>query len=423
MAETRLAVRLIELRERETRVFPRRDLVDGSGTSLILPETRALTAVELRDVAEGISLQALGLIGYLPLTPSIALNLQAKFPVNNLWEMLSLADETYERILPVLRSYQAANTTAPHHLLARGFGHYLASLLSTGISKDYRLENRHGYFRPKVNFSETVVRHLSRGDQVTVSSDTFFFSPHLRVNEILKKACMDFLRMLPHDSKWRGERSLLLDALNALHLVRPTRMAYGEQNLAQTLPIWSRDDYFGALNVYAVLLGYSGIGFPYEAQGSLLPSFLFKLDDIFERFVRNSLRLSLRDAAISIADGNLRHNQGSLFLDSRRFPTKPDIIIRRNRKGAPDAIAEVKYKARIEEADRYQVISHVVAARAPVGIWISPALSDDQAGLEYIGSIPGGAKFYHYRINISGDLTAARVEMARTISQLLPSPG
>jgi 5-methylcytosine-specific restriction enzyme subunit McrC len=390
---------------------------------LILPETRALAAVELRDVEEGISLQALGLIGYLPLTPSITLNLRAKFPVGNLWEMLSLADETYERVLPVLRSYETANTAAPHHLLARGFGHYLANLLKTGISKEYHPDSHQGYFRPKLNFSETVARYLSRGDQVKVSSDTFSFSPRLRVNAVLKAACIDVLRTLPRDDKWSRERSLLLDALNALHRVTPARMAYGEQNLAKTLPSWSRDDYFGALNVYAVLLGYTGIGFLYEAQGSVLPSFLFKLDDIFERFARNSLRLSLRDAGISVADGNLPRNQGFLFHDSRRFPTKPDIIIRRNREGVPDAIAEVKYKSRIEEADRYQVISHVVAARAPVGIWISPALSNDEAGREYIGSISGGAKFYHYRIKIDGDLTAARADMARAISELLPSLG
>jgi 5-methylcytosine-specific restriction enzyme subunit McrC len=413
------ASRLIDLREREKRVFSRSDLVDSSGRSLILPETRALMAVELRDTAEGISLQALGLIGYLPLTPSITLNLRPKFPIRNLWQMLSLADESYERVIPVLRVYESSSASAPQYMLARGFCHYLERILRSGLTKDYHSDTHEGYFRPKINFSGTVSKYLSRGDQVKTSSDVFTFSSRLRINGVLKSACLDFLRIIPRDRKWLRERALLIGSLNALDRVLPVRMNSGEHKLAMNLPTWSRGDYFGALDVYAVLLGFTGIGFLHEAQGSLLPSFLFKMDDIFESFVRNSLRHSFRDAAVSVSDGNVPRNHGLLFRDNKKFPIKPDIIIRKNKKGSIDAIAEVKYKERIEESDRYQVISHTVAAQSPIGIWISPALSEEDAGRTYVGEIQTGAKFYHYRLNISGDLNTARAGLANSIGSLI----
>jgi 5-methylcytosine-specific restriction endonuclease McrBC regulatory subunit McrC len=288
-----------------------------------------------------------------------------------------------------------------------------------GITKGYRPEPYRGYFRPKVNFGQTVSRHLSRGDQVNVSSDVFSFSARLHINGILKSACLDLLRVIPRGPRWKHEHDLLLDALNALHNVDAIRMQFGDQALTAALPTWARDSYYGALSVYAVLLGFTRIGFPFEPQGSMMPSFLFKLDDVFEDFVRNALRAAYRAIGISIVDGNISRNQGTLFRDSRRFRTKPDIIFRRDRKGPPSAIGEVKYKPRLEEADRYQVISHVVSESAPIGIWISPALSSDESGMEYVGSIATGAKFYHYRINIASNLKLACSEMARSISELI----
>jgi 5-methylcytosine-specific restriction enzyme subunit McrC len=222
---------------------------------------------------------------------------------------------------------------------------------------------------------------------------------------------------MPRGEKWQSERSLIMDALNALDSVKPSRMRFGEDQLASTVPMWIRDYYRGALTVYAVLLGYTQVGFAYNARGSEMPSFLFCLDDIFEAFVRNTLREGLRAEKLSVVDGNKKDHQRPLFTDNKQFPTKPDTIIRRGKDTR--AIGEVKYKPKIEEEDRYQVISHVVAARAPVGIWISPALSEDRSGMEYVGAIATGAKFYHYRLNIAADLDVASKDMVSAISKLV----
>lgn len=412
------APRVVAIEERENRVFPREDLFDSSGHSLILPETRALSAVELKDIHNGVNLRALGLIGYLPLTSDIVLNLRPKFPLNNLWRMLSIADESYDRVLPVLRSYERDEASPPHQLLARGFCHYLRSIVDLGLSRGYYREPYTGFYKPRVEFGRTMARHLSRGDDLTISGDVFAYSANLRVNSVLKSACLSFLRIIPRDPKWLSERKLVLEALNALHRVSPTGMIVGDEKLAETTPRWVRESYRGALSVYAMLLGYTKIGFGYATEGSEMPSFLFSLDVVFESYVRNVFRMSLRHKKIAVLDGNSPRHHGRLFLDNNRYPTKPDLIFRHNK--AVIGIAEVKYKPEIKEEDRYQVLSHVLAAECKVGIWISPALAGGPSGLSYVGSVSTGAKFHHYLLDISGDLDEASAAMVEQVCALLP---
>ena len=416
MAAAQIARALvIDLHEREARIFPRNELFDFRGQSLLLPETRKLSAVDLREVATGVEIRALGLIGYLPLTAGIVLNLRPKFPVENLWEMLTIADETYDRLLPALRSYEASNVSAPHQLLARGFCYYLQQILTAGIARGYFQEPYRGHFKPKVHFGRTVTHFLSRGDDVNVASDAFTFSASLQANRLVKSACLAFLRIIPRSEHWDSERRLILEALNTLHNVRPQPMQFGDHMCSLSLPMWLRDAYHGALTVYGILIGFTKIGFSYDARGCEMPSFLFSLDGIFENFVRNTFRAQLREQSISVLDGNITCNQHPLFLDNKRFPIKPDLIFKSGK--AVLGIGEVKYKPRIEETDRYQVISHVMAIGAPVGVWISPA-TNDNAGLEYIGLIGTGAKFYHYRLDMGSNFTMNHAKMVNEVSSL-----
>ena len=66
-------IRHIDIEERGVKFFPREDLIDSYGKSLILTDTRKIGAIELRDVADGFNLMVMGFIGVLPLTSSIKL--------------------------------------------------------------------------------------------------------------------------------------------------------------------------------------------------------------------------------------------------------------------------------------------------------------------------------------------------------------
>lgn len=412
-------VRVIDLHEREKRHFPRWELVGPDGLSLIFEETRALSALELREVYTGIELRALGLIGYLPLTDQVALNLHPRFPLRNFWQMLSLSDEQYDRFLQTLRGYSRDASDPPHLLLVRSFCFFLRSILTAGISQKYLATEFGGYYRPKMHFGRTVNQYLSRGDLIRVAGTEFVFSRKPRINGVFKAACIDFLKITPRVPSWDYERALLMDALNVLSFV-PKRIARpSDIYLFSDVPIWLKSGYMGALQVYFVYKGFSPMGFSYEPGPNKIPSFLFKLDDIFEQFVRNGLRAEFARCGIVVSDGNRQKKPIKLFKDNNRYPIKPDAIVRRGNKVV--ALVEMKYKPKIRETDRYQGISHILASGASLFIWISPSHGETAPGLEYIGSLREGKKFYHYRLDISGDLDKAQTSMHSDLLRLINS--
>lgn len=354
----------------------------------------------------------MGLIGYLPLTESIALNIRPKFPIENFWSMLELADNSSGRILPLLRKYDSARGTAPHRLLTQSFCFFLKQILDAGIVRAYSPRSYSGYYQPKMDFGRTISKHLSRGNGAVVEASVFHFTANNEANGILKSACQGFLRLAPREPEWIVERQLLLESLRTLQYVEQRPLLKGYDDEALELPQWLRQGYAGALATYSMLLGHTPLGFSYHADGSALPSFLFSLDDIFERFVRNTLRLAFKDEKIAVLDGNSPKHQEPLFTDNKQFPTKPDLIFRKG--GTVLGLGEVKYKPKISEADRYQLISHAVARNAPVGIWISPA-TGGVSTMNYIGSVSTGAKFFHFRICLEENTNGACQKLATEV--------
>ncbi len=409
--------RVVPVPERGKCFFPRNELVAHSGHSLILPETRELKALEFKDVADGVNLFALGLIGLLPLTSTITLNIIPKFPIENLWTMLETGGETYERIIPTIRRYQVTETAAPTMLLARSFCHYLRNLLTAGLERSYYVRSVNGFYKPRVEFGQTIGRYLSRGNPIETVSSVYEFGLNSKINRIVKSACLRFSKITPHTKAWENDRRLIQVALETLSRVDECEPSGQDFFLDEMVSGRLREHYSGLLRIYQLLLTGGGIAFTFEPNGQKLPSFLFDLEDIFERFIRQTFTDALKVHNITVLDGN--KHQGRLFSDSKVYPTKPDIIFR-DVKRAVICIGEVKYKPKIKEADRYQIISHVTAEKAPLGILFSPANEGESQRLERIGRMATGAEFYHYRFDIAGDIRLSQAQMVRDIRALLP---
>ena len=197
--------RVIEIQERGQRVFARTDLFDPLGRSLVFPEVRDLNAVEITDAPDGVRLMALGLIGYLPLTAAITLNIVPKFPIQNLWTMLEIGGETYANVLPIIRRYQTSSSPAPIQMLARSFCHYLKGSISDGFERSYYPRQKTGFYRPRVEFGPTMNRFLSRGNPVDTVSSIFEFGLDSPINRIVKAACLRFARLIPRGTNWQEE--------------------------------------------------------------------------------------------------------------------------------------------------------------------------------------------------------------------------
>lgn len=410
---------IIEISERGQHTFPRTDLFDAQGRSLIFSKVRELNAVEITDTPDGARLMALGLIGYLPLTSSITLNIVPKFPIKNLWAMLETGGENYANVLPIIRRYQTSSSPAPIQMLVRSFCHFLKGALTDGFERSYYPRLQTGFYRPRVEFGPTMSRFLSRGNPIDTVSNVFEFGLDSPVNRVIRAACLRITRFIPRSNDWDEERRVIQVALETLQRVQEREPSPLDFDLDRSVTLRLRANYAGMLRVYQLLMTGGGIAFTFEPGGRELPSFLFNLDDIFERFVRQTFVHGLHEHHIAVLDGN--KHQGRLFEDNKTYPTKSDLIFRRS-KNDIIGLGEVKYKPKLKEADRYQIISHVTAAKAPLGILFSPAKEGESQRLERIGKLATGAQFYHYRINIQGDIAAAQAQMVSDVMRVFPAP-
>lgn len=408
---------VLEIQERGSRVLDRTILFDQRGQSLILPQTRALDVVEVKDVADGAKITARGLVGFLPLTESHTLNITPKFPFDNLWRMLEIAGHDYSRILPVMRKYSAGRDSPPTELLIRSYCHYLEELAAVGFGRAYQVREQVGFYRPSVAFGATMSRFLSRGNPLHVVANSFEFTINTPLNRLVKRASQHFLRLVPRESAWNRERRILMTTISS-DLALASEAVASDMDFESFRAASSRLQhlYGGLLRVYKLFVTGGGLGFRVETGGIEMPSFLFNLDDVFERFVRETLQSALRADGVTVLDGN-KHNR-PLFVDNNTFPIKPDLIFQ-DRSRRVLAIGEAKYKPKLKEADRYQLIAHTIASQSAFGVLFSPSVEGQSTGIARLGALPDGTVMYHYFINLDGNLAETQDKMTADLRGLL----
>lgn len=407
---------VIDLFERETRRFPKEMLYDQFGNSLIFESTRKLSVIDLRDTINGIELRVLGIVGLLPLTSEIIINIKPKFPIVNLWEMVRISDVSCDSLLPFLRSYEVNDSDVPLKVLLKSFCFFLRPILDSSFTRKYKLEEEDGFYRPSLNFGRTLKKHILKGNHYTVASDVFIFSRDIVLNQVIKKSCLAFLQKSRLLNNVEEEKNILIEALSILEVLEPRHMNPDYHTLLNQADSVNKKHYDGLLTTYAILLGYKKIGFSFNPDGTRMPSFLFNMDVVFENFIRNCISNYFMKFGVRVFDGNQKKHQGILFSDNKRFPVKPDLIFKKGK--VPIMLGEVKYKPKIDESDRYQLISHATALKTSVALWISPSM-DENTDLEFIGTINSGIEFYHCKFSLKGDIKNSIEQMNQSIKKSL----
>ena len=274
------AVRIIQIKERDTHHLSHRDLWDKEGRSKVRSEARQLNALSIFESAQGVQIRLNGLVGYLPITDSIVLDIRPRFPVGQLWDMLAVAGDDFVRMVDTERGYRIGEQTAPPLVLARAFCKYLKSALNVGLDRAYRKEVEEGYFRPKLDVGSTIKRYGSRGDPVTVVSNVDRFTYDTEQNSILKAACRDFSQFIPKTQAWSEEKRIVFDALQTLSAVQDRQITPSDLSKSYSVNSRVAEHYKGIFTTYKLLRTGGGFAFDVDPKGNHLPSFFFKLDDV-----------------------------------------------------------------------------------------------------------------------------------------------
>lgn len=115
----------------------------------------------------------------------------------------------------------------------------------------------------------------------------------------------------------------------------------------------SRQYYLAPLQQARFIIEEADISFG-EEETAERPSFMFRMYDAYEDFIRNMVTEILRDEGYNIFDGNVRHKRD--LYDPRsaeQYKLQPDIVVS---DGIQDiAVLDVKYKPSLESTDHYQM--------------------------------------------------------------------
>jgi 5-methylcytosine-specific restriction enzyme subunit McrC len=278
----------------------------------------------------------------------------------------------------------------------------------------------YGVFKPRVNFLKTVQRHWSKGAFHGTVNEFFELSKDNALNSLVKYTLWYCGRYLTFRSGDSVIRSQLEEFYNLFELVPlDTSLAYvpevKQALIGAKIPM-IRSYYGDIVRSCLLLVEHRAVALGRSGKALSLLSFVVNLEDIFEKYVRNLLRKALAGGlpTLTVLDGN-REGRSYLFHDSKEFDIKPDLIVKAG--SVVNAVADVKYKPKLSETDRYQVISAALSMGSSKAILILPGHKGVPAGLLRRGQIrdSSGIEVYEYHMPLDADFAVEEKRLCDTI--------
>jgi 5-methylcytosine-specific restriction enzyme subunit McrC len=415
-------LKIIEGKERNRISISREDVFDDEGRFIIHPFTTKKGYVELKHSRTGLELEVRGVVGHLPISDKLTLDIKPKFPVSNLSRMVALSDETLHSSAPIERvySFDEKSNFLPEAQI-RAFAHYLTNLIGEGLEKAYLSKTTTGLPRPKISFGKSQQRYWSRGINHIAVTEQFDLTANLPVNQILKVATKTAHSLIINLEGFEKEKMIFVEVLSSLSRVKDTvpmtLLAQSEKLISEVASY--RPSYKQVIPLAVEILKRSTVSFGATSRGIKMPSFILILDNIFESYIRNVLRNYLwATHQLKVRDGNKSRWQ-KILLNKSNFKVKPDLLIYGSAQ-EPIIVGDMKYKIEPKEVDRYQILSHTMAYNAKIALLIYPK-NREKSGLIDLGKIgPDNYQInlYHYFIDLSEDLKKEEIKMCKIISKL-----
>jgi len=365
-------------------------------------------------------------VGLIPLNDKIVVEIVPKARLTDFARMLEIAGEDPGSLHFFERTYdEKAGADRFFLLIVKSLVHQLRPIAQEGILKAYSRRGGVHTFKPTIQFSKTLQRVWAKGNFSHSYSDVFEFTKDTPLNRLVKYAVWFCGRYLVTQEKVQAlaeEVEFYANLFEAVPLdLRLSFVTEVEEVVrSERLPT-ARNYYLGIAKLCLMIVRNRSVTLDSRGGDAQLLSFIINLEDVFEKYVRNSLRAFARRerTGLLVRDGNLE-GRGHLFHDSTANSISPDIVVVRGREKA--LIADVKYKPRTTEADRYQLISHATALGAALAISVLPA-SEAGRGLIRKGQVynTNGIQVFEYHMPLEGNLVEEERHMAAEILGLIPA--
>ena len=415
-----------ECLERHPIDIPLEQVLTSAGKLSILPEVAAKGYFDVDYRGDRLTFVAGRYVGLIPINGRILIDVKPKVAVRDLFHLLDIADEELGSLHFFERGYLEKKGPDENilNLLIKTLLTQLQALEREGIYKVYKRESGTGTFRSRVNFARTIQRHWSRGTFSEATFEYFQFSRDHPLNRLLKYTiwyCGSYLRLRAGATALREQLNFYFNLLETIPLdaslsflsdVRRTLAFRQIPNL--------RHYYYSLARTCLFIVGNSSISLETRGEDVSLLSFILNLEELFEKYIRNVLKKNLPGTRpeIRVLDGN-KDCRTYLFSDSRIFEIRPDIVV--TNLGKPSLIADVKYKPKITEADRYQIITHAYSMNAQRAILVVPSFGGNPSGLIRRGLVrdrSSGTEVFEYHFRLDEDLPTEEALFCEQVFQL-----
>jgi 5-methylcytosine-specific restriction enzyme subunit McrC len=370
----------IVVREYKTTVFPAtaqvaRDLQAAGGDRI---------SVGFGHDAGTISVTATQHVGTV-VTPDIELLIRPKVPLENLFTMLSVGipDDAWRR---EVFSYGSDRNLLP--AVAAFFARTLERALATGLRRDYRAEReRLVAMRGRVDIASQF-RQPGIVSPLACSFDEY--TADIDENRYLRAAVRHLLRVPGIRAETRRGLRFELSRFEDVADVAP------DPELADRIRFTRLNRHYEpAVRLAALIL--RNLTLVDRVGGVEAASFLVDMNDLFQRWVTDRLRVALGSRLAM-------KPEPTVYLGvNRRVPMAPDLTFLD--RDTPVYVADVKYKltsgGKGRSGDYYQLLAYTTAMNLPEGLLIY-CQADDDAPEREVTVRYAGKRLWTYSIPLAG---------------------
>lgn len=407
-------------REYEKLAVPLRDLMDAEGKLEVYPEVNAKGYFDI-DYAEGkLVLKSKGFVGLIPISDRVTIHVLPRAPIGNLLYMVWKSGGKLTGIDGFVRGYQEefGDILNPESVYFDTFLKTFRQFRYTGPLRRYRENEVDRDLRGRLLISKTVSRFRSHGMGHRQAFSVFDLSVDIPENRILKHTAERLLQHFVREAAPQArdaikELSGLLTPFGLVDssMVRPEDVARLTPRLVRGLPA-SHRFYEAALWLSYLIATRSGVRMEKTGRARF-ETVIIDVASVFEVYVR---QLCLDVAATDLGgcrvfDGNRIHVP--LFCDTNKYPTKPDIYLKKDGKNV--ALADVKYKPKLSSEDRYELLGFCEALEVDVAAFICPKFESGPDTIIH-GTTVRGRKIHVVTIDLAA--VDMRAEERRFTAQL-----
>jgi 5-methylcytosine-specific restriction enzyme subunit McrC len=404
------------------------------------PEVRKKGYFLVRVGASGLTVQAQGFVGVIPVNDRLTLEVLPRVPLVNLSRILDVSGAAPIALTHALRLYQTEGRMYPSlaSVYARGLRDAVETIVDRGLLKEYeRVEQVTSFPRGRIDVKTTTQRLAPRGLTHRVAITYWQRTVDQPANRCLLYAAWrlnQYAREVAEAIRARDRRQLNLNLNYVALQFQGVHLDLSERFLADDLvtgrrPLPSLRAYYRpALDLAVAVTGKKAILLEQAGTQLQLPSLIVNMSAAFESYIRAALvaRASTLDG-IDVLDGNASPpagGRGRVFHSGAYIVATPDVVYRHRRLRTVPLLLEVKYKPaelQVNRDDLNQAITYAFAYRSPNIVIVQPRAESSllPAGLTQLGRV-GSVIVWRYIFDLSADLVVGEDSMAaefRTLAE------